>query len=187
MCIRDRLNPNKAPAVAFGDISAEKITLSHGLRWFLLIPTILLTFLLGMFSLNIVGSQNITVDTFTDITQTASLRTDVSDKCKNAMIDLHGQDAWDKAVEERKLIEQDGGAQESRKLTEEEYAAALTDKISRTSPLGIGVSLFSLFVLITFSISKGISPSSSNIPSIFGLLGISLSIIFDYFLMCYQV
>ena len=29
---------------------------------------------------------------------------------KNAMIDLHGQDAWDKAVEERKLIEQDGGA-----------------------------------------------------------------------------
>ena len=175
------LNPNKAPAVTFGDISAEKITLSHGLRWFLLFPTILLAFLIGMFSLNIVGSQNITVDTFTDITQTASLRTDVSDKCKNAMIDLHGQDAWDKAVEERKLIEQDGGAQESRKLTEEEYAAALTDKISGTSPLGIGVSLFSLFVLITFSISKGISPSSSNIPSIFGLFGIILSIIFDYF------
>ena len=57
-----------------------------------------------MFSLNIVGSQDITVDTFTDITQTASLRTDVSDKCKNAMIDLHGQDAWDKAVEEESLL-----------------------------------------------------------------------------------
>ena len=74
-----------------------------------------------------------------------------------------------KNQKKRKLIEQDGGAQESRKLTEEEYAAALTDKISRTSPLGIGVSLFSLLILITFSISKGISPSSSNIPSIFGV------------------
>ena len=56
------LNPNKAPAVTFGEISTEKITLSHGLRWFLFVPIILLTVLYGLFSLNIVGSQNITVD-----------------------------------------------------------------------------------------------------------------------------
>ncbi len=177
------LNPNKAPAVNFGDMSSEKITLSHGLKWFLFIPIFLSFVLYGLFSYNIVGTQNITVDSYTDITQTASLRTDVSEKCKKSMIELHGQEAWDKAIDERKQIEKDGGIKESRKLTKDEYDTALIKKISLTAPLGIGVSLFSFFVLITFCISKGISNSSPIEPYIFGLSGIGLSLIVDYFLI----
>ncbi len=177
------LNPNKAPAVNFGDMSSEKITLSHGLKWFLFTPIFLSFVLYGLFSYNIVGTQNITVDSYTDITQTASLRTDVSEKCKNSMIELHGQEAWDKAIDERIQIEKDGGIKESRKLTKDEYDTALIKKISLTAPLGIGVSLFSFFVLITFCISKGISNSSPIEPYMFGLSGIGLSLIVDYFLI----
>ena len=42
------------------------------------------------------GSQDITVDSFTDAGAAASLRTNVSPQCQESMIALHGEEKWDR-------------------------------------------------------------------------------------------
>ena len=61
---------------------------------------------------SMIGSQNVVVDSFTDIGVTASLRTNVSEECQASMIELHGQDAWDQAVAEAAAIAAQGGVEE---------------------------------------------------------------------------
>jgi hypothetical protein len=52
------------------------------------------------------------------------LRTNVSDQCKASMIALHGQEKWDRAVEQQAAIDGAGGVAQSRALTPEEAALA---------------------------------------------------------------
>jgi hypothetical protein len=49
----------------------------------------------------LVGSQTIFLTDATQQGEGASLRTNVSEQCQAAMIELHGQEAWDTAVAER--------------------------------------------------------------------------------------
>ena len=60
---------------------------------------------IGLSQINVVGSQSLTVSSFSEAGQTASLRTSVSEECQAAMIDLHGQSAWDEAVAEQAAID----------------------------------------------------------------------------------
>ncbi|MEO0830346.1 MAG: TRAP transporter large permease subunit, partial [Pseudomonadota bacterium] len=124
------LNPSKAPPVALGDVTGEPITRNEAFTWFLGVPVGLIagTMLLGQ--LGVIGSQDISVDSFSEGTEAASLRTNVSPKCQEAMIALHGQDAWDAAVAEQQAINDAGGVQESRALTDEERAEALAANIA---------------------------------------------------------
>ena len=85
------LNPEKAPAVEMGSTNCEPITRNEAFTWFLGAPVLIIvgTILLG--NLNVVGSQSTTISSFSDIGDAASLRTNVGDECKAAMIELHGQ------------------------------------------------------------------------------------------------
>jgi hypothetical protein len=49
----------------------------------------------------LVGSQTIFLTDPTQQGEGASLRTNVNEQCQAAMIELHGQEAWDTAVAER--------------------------------------------------------------------------------------
>ena len=172
-------NPSKAPAVELGDGGGEVRTRNEALTWFLFVPVGLIVGMIALGQVNMVGTQNVTVDSFSDAGQTASLRTNVSDECKASMIELHGQEAWDAAVAQQQAIDEAGGVAEARELTEEERAAALSEKLAAAAPIGTGIAVAFLLLGLVLTTARGVSPSADPMPLMIGGLGIVLALAAD--------
>ncbi|NRB16706.1 MAG: TRAP transporter large permease subunit [Rhodobacteraceae bacterium] len=173
------LNPDKAPAVVMAQSSNEPITRNEGLTWFLAAPIGLIGGALLLGSVGLIGSQNITVSSFSDIGQTASLRTNVSAQCQASMIELHGQDAWNVAAAEQQAINDAGGVSESKRLTPEELTAAKAAKIDSISPIGTGLTVLMVLMGMVLITGRGVAPSSDPKPLILGAIGILLVALVD--------
>ncbi|APG47423.1 TRAP transporter large permease [Phaeobacter porticola] len=173
------LNPDKAPAVVMEGGTGEPVTRGEGLTWFLGVPVALIAGTLLLGSVNVIGSQNVTVSTFSDAGQTASLRTNVGAECQSAMIDLHGQEAWDAAVAEQETIDAAGGVSAATKLTEEELAAAQLAKIEAAAPIGTGLTVLMVLMGLTLAVGRGVAPSRDPKPLILGAIGVLLIALVD--------
>ena len=173
------LNPEKAPAVPMGSTNSEPVTRSEALTWFLFVPIALVvgTVLLG--NLGLVGSQNMVVSSFSDIGESASLRTNVSEMCQAAMIELHGQPAWDAAIAQQVAIEASGGVQQSERLSPEALAAAIDAKIAAAAPIGTGTTILLILLSLILTTARGVSPSAGPRPLIIGAIGVVLAVIVD--------
>ena len=121
------INPSKAPAVQTSGGSGDSIGRNHALQWFLAAPIALIGGAILLGQANIIGSQDISVSSRSELSQGASLRTNVGPECQAAMIELHGQEAWDLAISEQQAIADAGGVVESRALSDQE----IEDKISQ--------------------------------------------------------
>ncbi len=177
------LNPSKAPAVEMGATNAEPITRGEAFTWFLGAPVGMIAGAMLLTSAGLIGSQNITVSSFSDIGEGASLRTNVSEQCQASMIDLHGQEAWDAAVAETAAIEADGGVQQSERLTEDELAAARAAKIADAAPIGTGVTILVILLGLVLTTARGVSPSSDPRPLLIGGVGAVLVLLGDIVLV----
>jgi TRAP-type mannitol/chloroaromatic compound transport system permease large subunit len=176
-------NPSKAPAVAMGKTSEEKISNQEALTWFVGAPVALIggAILLGM--VGVIGTQDVTVDTYTDIGEGASLRTNVDEECAASMIDLHGQAAWDLAITQTAEIEVSGGAQESLKLTEEQIATAVATKVQNAPVIGTGTATLVIILTLILTTARGVMPSGDIKPISIGLVGTALMLIVDILLI----
>ena len=174
------LRPSKAPPVR-GDVSSGPVgTRSATATWFLAVPAALIlgSVLLGM--TGVIGSQSTRVDYFTDATgQDTGLRTNVSEQCKAAMIDLHGQAAWDRAVAQQDAVEQAGGEQEAQRRTEEQMDQARAEAVANAAPLGTGVSILLLGLALTLAMARGVAPLADPRPLLIGASGVVLGLLFD--------
>ncbi|MEL7178168.1 MAG: TRAP transporter large permease subunit, partial [Pseudomonadota bacterium] len=132
------INPAKAPPVELGSTNSEVITRSDAYTWFLGAPIAIIGGLILLGQVNLLGTQDVTVDSFSDAGQTASLRTTVSPQCQASMQMLHGMEAWDAALEEQRVIDEAGGVTASVALSPEEIAAARELKIELAAPIGTG-------------------------------------------------
>lgn len=173
------LNPDKAPAVALEASGNEPVTRNEALLWFLGAPAALIGGAMLLSSFGVIGSQNITVSAFSDAGQTASLRTNVGPDCQAAMIDLHGQEAWDAAVAEQTVIDAAGGVAQATKLTEEEFAQAQVDKIAAAAPIGTGVTILVIMLGLILAIGRGVAPSRDTKPLILGAIGLLVVLLVD--------
>ncbi len=173
------LNPTKAPAVQMGSTNSEVITRNEALTWFLGAPIVLIGGLLLLSSAGVVGSQNVTVGSFSDAGETAALRTNVSDACQASMIELHGQGAWDTAVAEQDAIDAAGGVQQAQALSEEERAGLLVEKLRNAPPVGTGIAIGLLVLALVLTTAKGISPSSDPRPLWIGLGAVAAALLVD--------
>jgi TRAP-type mannitol/chloroaromatic compound transport system permease large subunit len=173
------MNPSRAPAVEMGSTNAEPITRNEAFTWFLGVPVGLIAGMILLGQVNIIGSQDLTVDSFSEQGQVASLRTNVSPACQASMIDLHGQEAWDTAIAEQAAIDEAGGVAQSVELTEEERAQALADKIENAAPIGTGVAVIMLLFGLILAVARGVSPSAPPAPLIVGALGVVLGLLLD--------
>ncbi|MCK0148668.1 TRAP transporter large permease subunit [Marivita sp. S6314] len=173
------LNPSKAPPVELGSTNAEPVTRGEALTWFMFVPIALIagTILLGQ--VNVVGSQSTQVDSFSDIGDAASLRTNVGEQCQASMIELHGQEAWDTAVAEQQAIDDAGGQAQSERLTEDELTAAIAAKIGNAAPIGTGMAILAVLVGLVLTFARGVSPSSDPRPMIIGAGGLVLLLLVD--------
>jgi TRAP-type C4-dicarboxylate transport system permease large subunit len=134
-------------------------------------------------NLNAVGAQSVIVDSFTDSGQTASLRTNVSDECQAAMIDLHGQETWDAAVAEQQAIEAAGGVTEARELSEAERADRVEQAIAAAPPIGTGIAVGALLLALILTTARGVAPSADARPLIAGGAGLGLMLLADILLI----
>ncbi|MBF9050105.1 TRAP transporter large permease subunit [Roseobacter sp. HKCCD9010] len=174
------LNPSKAPAVQIeGQANGAVRTRSEALTWFLIAPIGLIGAVVLAGSVGLVGNQDIRVSDYGESSQGASLRTNVSEQCQGAMIELHGQEAWDQAVAERAALgaAADGGAGEQ--LSEDERAAALVEALANAAPIGLGVAILFVLLSLILIIARGVSPSDDARPLMIGGGGVVLAILAD--------
>ncbi|MCX8225991.1 MAG: TRAP transporter large permease subunit, partial [Sulfitobacter sp.] len=176
-------NPEKAPAVPMGSTNSEPITRGEGFTWFLGAPILLIVGTIFLGNMGIVGSQSTVVSSFSDIGEGASLRTNVGPECQAAMIDLHGQEAWDTAISEQAAIEAAGGQQASKKLSEDALAQKQANKINDAAPIGTGVAVILIFLALVLTTARGVSPSSDTRPLIIGGIGLVLTVLVDILLV----
>ena len=177
------LNPAKAPAVEMGSANSEPITRHEGLTWFLAVPGGLIILLVFLMNLGVVGSQSVIVDSFTDSGQTASLRTNVSDECAVAMQDLHGAEAWAAALAEQQAIDDAGGVEQARALSDEEREALILEKVENAPVIGTGLGVMALLLALILTTARGVSPSANSMPLIIGAGGIGLVLLADLVLI----
>ncbi|SEN05815.1 TRAP-type mannitol/chloroaromatic compound transport system, large permease component [Roseovarius tolerans] len=178
------VNPSKAPAVQLGGgTGGEVITRGEGFTWFLGVPVALIAGTMLLSTLGMVGTQNLTIDSFTDMGETASLRTNVSPECQASMIELHGQSAWDAAVAEQEAIDEAGGVEQSVRLSPEEIEQLRIDKIADAAPIGTGVATIMVMLGLTLAVARGVAPSANPAPLLIGGLGIVLGLLADIVLI----
>ena len=177
------LNPKKAPAVSMGAANETGTTARHAMTWFLFVPAALIAGSVAFNFAGVAGSQSVIVDTFSDIGEEATLRTNVSSECQASMIELHGQEAWDAAIQQQVDIDAAGGVQESVKLSEEEIQVLLDEKVKSAPPIGSGVLILALLAAITLAAARGASPRESTYPLLLGGLGVVLMLLADIVLI----
>ncbi|MCC1494498.1 TRAP transporter large permease subunit [Cognatishimia sp. F0-27] len=173
------LNPSKAPAVELGSANNEPVTRGEAFTWYLGVPIALIAGTMLFAQVNIVGSQSTTISSFSDVGESASLRTNVDEPCQQAMIELHGQEAWDAAVAEQQAIDSAGGAQESTRRTDDEISDLREQAVADAAPIGTGLAILAVIFGLILSIARGISPSSDPTPLMIGAGGIVLGLIVD--------
>ncbi|CUH40840.1 Neu5Ac permease [Jannaschia seosinensis] len=173
------VNPSKAPAVRLEGGRSSTTTRDDALLWFLAVPVVLIGGVVALSLVDVIGSQSINVSAFSQASEGASLRTNVSDACKAAMIDLHGQVAWDAAVAQQEAINQAGGAQLARARTPEEMMEARTLAILSAPPIGTGVAVLFLLFALTLAVARGIAPLEDGRPLVIGAVGVALAIAAD--------
>ncbi|MHA1128140.1 MAG: TRAP transporter large permease subunit, partial [Alphaproteobacteria bacterium] len=113
------VNPHKAPPIPVTDHTGPRLTRNHKLMWYLGVPVAIILFAVSMSSFNMSGSQSIVVSSIAEQGIQAELRTNVSEQCQASIIDLHGQEKWDRAVATQAEIAESGGGltQEERRRT----------------------------------------------------------------------
>ncbi|WP_147124783.1 TRAP transporter large permease [Shimia ponticola] len=173
------LNPSKAPAVELGGGEGEIITRNDSLTWFVAAPVFLIGGAIMLGQVGIVGSQDVSVSSRTELTEGASLRTNVSPACQAAMIELHGQEAWDTAVAEQAEIDAAGGVQDSRILSPEELEEARAAKVAAAAPLSSNLMTFWVLLGLALVLGRGVRPSGDFTPIAIGIGGIALAMVFD--------
>lgn len=177
------MNPQKAPAVAMGTSSNEVITRNEGLTWFLGVPIALIAGAVMLANVGVIGSQSVLVGSYSDIGDSATLRTNVSESCQASMIELHGQEAWDDAIAQQQAIDASGGVEESRKLSDEEIAEAVAQKVMDAAPIGTGIAVMAILMALTLTTGRGVKPSANQEPILIGLAGVALMILVDILLI----
>ena len=174
------LNPSKAPPVLGEDVTGgEVITKADALTWFLGVPVAIIAAVILAANVNLLGSQSLNVSGVLQQGEAAELRVNVSDGCRDAMIELHGQEKWDRAVAQTEAIQATGGSLEVRELTDEELAEARADRLATIAPLGSGVAtIFVLFALV-LTLARGVAPSANPLPLMIGGAGVALAFVAD--------
>jgi TRAP-type mannitol/chloroaromatic compound transport system permease large subunit len=177
------MNPEKAPAVPMGATNAEPVTRSEAFTWFVGAPVLMIVGTIILGNMGIVGSQDTRVSSFSDIGESASLRTNVGDSCKVAMIELHGQESWDIALEQQAAIDASGGLVASQKLSDDDFAASQQAKIDAAAPIGTGIAVIMILLGLILTTARGVSPSSDSKPLIVGGIGAVLLLLVDIVLV----
>ncbi|MCY4326083.1 MAG: TRAP transporter large permease subunit [Rhodobacteraceae bacterium] len=173
------INPTKAPPVPAIAGGGEVVSRRHRLMWFFVVPVSLVVIVIIASASGLVGSRAIVLDRYSEIGETAQLRTNVPEACQRSMIELHGQEKWDRAVARQQEIDSRGGTVERHELSEEELVADRAKKLANAPPLSSGVVTGFLLLTLVLAAARGASPSARQRPLVIGAAGAVLALVAD--------
>ena len=175
------LNPDRAPPIpSLGGDPKEKMSLWHKLIWLLCVPAAIIAFAIASNTFKLTGSQDTTIDSIGDAHAQAVLRTSVSDVCRVAMINLHGQEKWDQAITEKQRIADSGLSTEAVTRSEEEIILLRQAKIENAAPIGTGVLIMFIALGLVMTTARGLKVTAARKYTA-GVVGIVLALIADVF------
>ncbi|MHA3913620.1 TRAP transporter large permease [Halovulum sp. GXIMD14793] len=177
------LRPHRAPPIPAMDGTVAGAGRAHKLFWTLLMPLAIIGGAWAMNTANLAGSQSIVVSSVSEQGQQAELRTNVSEQCRDAMIELHGQEKWERALATQAEIDAAGGglSQEERTLSPEQIEQARAEAVANAAPIGNGVLTILVIAAIAMAIGYGVSPDEPQGPLVLGGVGIAMSVMVDMF------
>ncbi len=177
------LNPSRAPAVQFDEATgAEPVTRNEALTWWVAAPVLLIGGAVLLGQIGVIGTQSLRMQDHTPFERETLLRTNVSEQCQAAMIELHGQSAWDYAVEARAAGVQPappppppGAEDPAAELAPENEVPKIN-----AAPIGTGVAVIAVLLGLVLTSARGVMPSADPRPLLLGGLGIALMLLFDW-------
>ena len=174
------LRPHNAPPVAPGDRSAAtgEVDLRRRFFWFLAAPAIGVVVVGGLFATNIAGPQAVSFSSLFDRGGAPELRTNVSDRCQAAMIDIHGQEKWDRSVAAQKALDA-SGSNAGQPISDEEIAKRRVAAVAALPPLSEALLVSLLLVALLLTTTQGIAPHEPSRPLLIGAAGIGGAIVAD--------
>jgi TRAP-type mannitol/chloroaromatic compound transport system permease large subunit len=175
------LRPDQAPPVVIegAERAIPASTAAERWAWFAGVPVAIVAATVMFGQIGVVGSQAIQVAEYAASAERAALRTNVSDDCRDGMIDLHGQAAWDASVAQQAAIAASGASSEAVQLTEDEVAERTAAAIANAPPIGAGLAAAMALIAIMFSIARGVAPLANPLPLAIGTAGIGLALFAD--------
>ena len=179
------VKPDRAPPIPASEDEGHGRGARHGLVWFLLVPAVIVFTAVGAVSMHLAGSQKIQVSSVADLALQAELRTNVSERCQAAMIDLHGQEKWDRSIAVAEEIAASGGpvSQEDRELSPEELAQARAMAVASAAPVGTGLLAMLVFFGLMLTTAFGVAPDADRRPLLVGAAGIVLAVLVDVLIL----
>ena len=173
------LRPDKAPPVVFGEPKAEtEVNLRHRLFWFLAVPALGVALVGGLFATNLAGPQTVAFSSLLDQAGAPELRTNVSEPCKAAMIEVHGQEKWDRSVAAQQALERSGSGG-SQTVTDAEIEKRRLAAIGHLPPLSETLVACLLLIGLLLGIARGVALRASPLPLLIGAGGIAASVLAD--------
>ena len=174
------VRPQNAPAVHSGEHTQHAIiTRQEALTWFFAVPAILIVGTVVLSQVGVVGSQDLAVSNFAQGGEGAILRTNVSETCQAAMIELHGQAKWDLAVAQQEAIMAAGGLEEGHELSGEEITAAIAAKAASAAPIGTGIATIIVLLGLVLATARGVRPADDGRPLVIGAAALAVIALLD--------
>ncbi|MHA1188935.1 MAG: TRAP transporter large permease [Alphaproteobacteria bacterium] len=174
------LQPDKAPPIHDPDrANRGEANIQRSLFWFLAIPAIAIVLVSGANMIGIAGQQTVTLSNAKHFASGSELRTNVSDKCKASMIELHGQDKWDRSLAAQEKRDADGPVSQPVELSEEQKATRLLAAIDALPPLSGALLISLLLITLIFTTAYGVAPTAPLMPLAVGGSGIAVALLID--------
>ncbi len=176
------VRPASAPPVQMAaSTGGEVVTRGEGLTWFLLAPLALIAAVVLGGMAGVVGSQSVIVSDYAENSGGAALRTNVNETCQAAMIDLHGQEAWDEAVAvtAAQVAAGNTAGNAAVELTEEQLVEARAAALVNAPAIGTGIAVMAVLLGLVLIVARGVSPSANPVPLIVGGIGVVMMLLAD--------
>ncbi|MDF1873391.1 TRAP transporter large permease subunit [Vannielia sp.] len=174
------VNPSKAPAVQLDASGGAVITRSEGMTWFVALPVIAIGAAVIFGQLGVVGSQTQQLVAGDGVEDRSYLRTNVSEQCQGAMIELHGQEKWDASVAAvAAKAEAVAAAEAARAEAGDDEQAPLVAPVADAPPIGTGIATIAVMFAVMFFVARGVAPVASATPLAIGGAGIVLLLLVD--------
>jgi len=175
--------PANAPAVALGNGGGEVITRNEALTWFLGLPIALIVAAVLAGQAGLIGTQDPFVSNQAGQVERAELRTNVSEQCQAAMIELHGQEMWDRSVAQQEIVSAANASGETSDRTDAEMVDAEAEALANVAPIGTGVAVVFVILGLVLTFARGIVPTARPLPLMIGAVGIALALLTDVLLI----
>ncbi len=173
--------PSKAPPVEMGEAlwADDRSTIHHRFFWFLVGPAVVIAAAGVLFSTDLAGPQTIDRLSLVQPPITPELRTNVSDECKASMIELHGQEKWDRSVADQAAADASGFVAPTDAVLDE------LELVAMQSLPPLSESLLTILVLMSLVLmgAYAVAPSQSVWPLLVGGAGVIATILADAFLV----